>query len=66
MGSGANFGANFTLVGALAGLMFASILREKGVGLSYTAFAWHGARVMVAVTVVSTAVLWLELWTWPV
>ena len=58
---GSNVGANFTLVGALAGLMFAGILRDKGLHLSYASFAWNGLRVMVPVCGAALLVLWAEL-----
>jgi len=57
---GSNLGANFTLIGALAGIMFAKILSEKGITLSYTDFAKTGFKVMPLVTVLACGVLATE------
>jgi len=57
---GSNLGANFTLIGALAGIMFAKILSEKGIILSYTDFAKTGFKVMPLVTLVSCGILAAE------
>jgi len=37
---GSNFGANLTLVGALAGIMWAEILKQKGYKLGFFKFAF--------------------------
>jgi Na+/H+ antiporter NhaD/arsenite permease-like protein len=57
---GSNLGANFTLIGALAGIMFAKILSEKGIILGYVEFAKQGFKVMPLVTALSAGVLFLE------
>jgi len=57
---GSNLGANFTLIGALAGIMFAKILSEKGIILGYTEFSKQGFKVMPLVTVLACGVLFLE------
>jgi len=57
---GSNLGANFTLIGALAGIMFAKILSEKGITLGYVEFAKQGFKVMPLVTVLAAGVLFLE------
>jgi len=57
---GSNLGANFTLIGALAGIMFAKILSEKGIMLGYLEFAKQGFKVMPLVTALSAGVLFLE------
>jgi len=57
---GSNLGANFTLIGALAGIMFAKILSEKGITLGYVEFAKQGFKVMPLVTALATGVLFVE------
>jgi len=57
---GSNLGANFTLIGALAGIMFAKILSEKGITLGYIEFSKQGFKVMPLVTALSAGVLFLE------
>jgi len=57
---GSNLGANFTLIGALAGIMFAKILSEKGIILGYVEFAKQGFKVMPLVTILAAGVLFLE------
>jgi len=57
---GSNLGANFTLIGALAGIMFAKILSEKGIKLSYLDFAKTGFKIMPIVTVISCGILAAE------
>jgi len=57
---GSNLGANFTLIGALAGIMFAKILSEKGIILGYVEFSKQGFKVMPLVTALACGVLFLE------
>jgi len=57
---GSNLGANFTLIGALAGIMFAKILSEKGITLGYLEFAKQGFKVMPLVTALSAGILFVE------
>jgi len=57
---GSNLGANFTLIGALAGIMFAKILSEKGITLGYLEFAKQGFKVMPIVTALSAGILFVE------
>jgi len=57
---GSNLGANFTLIGALAGIMFAKILSEKGIVLGYLEFAKQGFKVMPLVTALSAGILFVE------
>jgi len=57
---GSNLGANFTLIGALAGIMFAKILSEKGITLSYLDFAKTGFKIMPVVTAASCLILATE------
>jgi len=57
---GSNLGANFTLIGALAGIMFAKILSEKGITLGYVDFAKQGFKVMPLVTALAAGILFAE------
>ncbi|MEM2262706.1 MAG: ArsB/NhaD family transporter [Candidatus Bathyarchaeia archaeon] len=43
---GSNLGANFMLTGALAGLMWAKILSDKGCSISFSEFSKYGFLVM--------------------
>ena len=45
-----NYGANFTLIGALAGIMWYSILKAKGESFGYLIFAKYGCNVMSGVS----------------
>ncbi|NMC05306.1 MAG: hypothetical protein GYA24_08850 [Candidatus Lokiarchaeota archaeon] len=58
---GSNFGANFTLIGALAGIMWSSISRSNGTAISYKEFAKEGFKIMPVVVLVACAVLALEI-----
>ncbi len=59
---GSNFGANFTLIGALAGIMWSSIMADKGIVISYRKFAYHGFLIMPIVVALACLVLALELY----
>ena len=60
---GSNLGADFTLIGALAGLMWRSILNDKGVRITYGQFFKTGIIVMtlplVVIFLTLVAVLYL-------
>lgn len=43
---GSNFGADFTIIGALAGLMWSSILKERGIQMTFFKFSRAGLIVM--------------------
>ncbi|MFH1821620.1 MAG: SLC13 family permease [Methanobacteriota archaeon] len=62
--AGANFGANFTLVGALAGIMWANILSEKGIQISFSKFSKYGLLIMPTVVLIAGLTLVLELMMW--
>ncbi|MEM3420778.1 MAG: ArsB/NhaD family transporter [Candidatus Hadarchaeum sp.] len=62
--AGANFGANLTLVGALAGIMWVSILSEKGIQISFSQFSKYGVLVMPFVIFSAGLALALELMLW--
>ncbi len=57
---GSNLGANITLIGALAGIMWANILRRKDQAISYRAFAKLGFFVTPFVLLAACGVLALE------
>lgn len=59
--AGSNLGANVTLIGALAGVMWIRLLREKGVQLSFAEFSKAGIVVMAPVLVVTTGLLGLTV-----
>jgi len=57
---GSNFGANFTLIGALAGIMWSSISVKNGVNITYKQFARYGFMVMPLVVALASLILALE------
>jgi len=59
--AGSNLGANITLIGALAGIMWANILRQKDKRISYKNFAKLGLVVTVPVIIATCMTLALEL-----
>eukprot|EP00735_Rhodelphis_limneticus_P011772 TRINITY_DN4913_c0_g1::TRINITY_DN4913_c0_g1_i1::g.16694::m.16694 TRINITY_DN4913_c0_g1::TRINITY_DN4913_c0_g1_i1::g.16694 ORF type:complete len:620 (-),score=122.46,sp/P96678/YDFA_BACSU/28.89/2e-15,sp/P96678/YDFA_BACSU/27.69/2e-06,ArsB/PF02040.10/7.8e-13,ArsB/PF02040.10/1.2e-20,CitMHS/PF03600.11/9.2e-22,CitMHS/PF03600.11/0.00015,CitMHS/PF03600.11/2.1e+02,DUF2953/PF11167.3/0.23 TRINITY_DN4913_c0_g1_i1:467-2326(-) len=59
---GANFGANLTLVGALAGLMWRSILSGKGQTMSYLHFLRTGIVIMPPVVLAASLALSLQMY----
>lgn len=59
--SGSNWGANLTLIGALAGIMWAKILDVRGYSVTYLQFARMGFIVMPAVVMVGFLTLYVEL-----
>ena len=61
---GSNFGANFTLIGALAGIMWSNISKEKGIAISYKQFAKYGFIIMPLVVALASLVLSLEFVFW--
>lgn len=58
---GSNLGANFTLIGALAGIMWNSLLQQRGVEMNYLKFLKYGSMVMFQVVFVTLGVLACEL-----
>ncbi|MBN2153891.1 MAG: hypothetical protein JW839_20710 [Candidatus Lokiarchaeota archaeon] len=58
---GSNFGANLTLIGALAGIMWSSISTKNGVKITYKEFAKQGFKVMPVVIALACAVLAVEV-----
>jgi arsenical pump membrane protein len=58
--SGSNFGANFTLIGALAGIMWSSITAGKGIQIKYKQFAKYGFIIMPWIVAIASVVLVLE------
>ncbi len=58
---GSNVGAFFTPVGALAGIMWMSLLKRHGVRLSFGRFVLYGAAVALPALAAALAGLWLVL-----
>jgi len=58
---GSNLGANITLVGALAGIMWVSILKNRGVSITYIEFALYGLTIMPLVIIIGCVILIIEL-----
>ncbi|MFW9949531.1 MAG: SLC13 family permease [Candidatus Thorarchaeota archaeon] len=61
---GSNLGANLTLIGALAGIMWYKIARDKDVALNFKDFAKFGFKVMPPVILIVNLVLFLEIVLW--
>ncbi len=53
-----NLGANLTLIGALAGLMWRDILKAKGLDINY----WKFLKVGLIVTPITATITFLTLW----
>jgi arsenical pump membrane protein len=62
---GSNLGAILTLIGALAGIMWISILKDKGYHLTFATFAKWGFIIMPLVILSCCAFLALELMIFP-
>ena len=58
---GSNFGANFTLLGALAGIMWHKIISDKDINISYGKFARYGFLIMPIVILLSCLTLLAEI-----
>lgn len=56
-----NLGANFTLVGALAGILWSTIMASKNVKITYLEFLSYGIRIMPFVVFAAFGTLSLEL-----
>ena len=56
-----NLAANITIIGALAGVMWQSLLREKGLHISWKRFTYVGALVTLPTTLATMVVLGIEL-----
>ena len=61
---GSNLGANLTLIGALAGIMWHKILSDKDVKISYKEFAKFGFLITPIIILLSCVVLSIELLFW--
>ena len=59
--AGCNFGANFTLIGALAGIMWAKMLSDKGCSISFSQFSKYGLLIMPLVIGVTCLTLLVEM-----
>lgn len=58
---GSNLGANLTLVGALAGIMWATLLAQKGLHVTYLQFLRRGVVFALPISAVTLAVLAVQL-----
>lgn len=61
---GSNLGACFTLIGALAGIMWANLLVGKGIVISYLDFLKVGLKIMFPVVTLSLLTIALESYYW--
>jgi len=61
---GSNFGANFTLIGALAGIMWQKIAKDKDVNISFKEFAKYGFKIMPIVIGIACSILIMEIILW--
>ncbi len=59
---GSNLGANITPIGALAGIMWMNILRDKKIDISYRRFIYYGVIVTIFTLLVTLGVLALEFY----
>jgi hypothetical protein len=57
---GANVGGCWSLMGALAGILWSTILRNKGLNIGYLQFLKIGFMVMPLVTFVVSLIIWAE------
>jgi len=57
---GANVGGCWSLMGALAGIMWATLLRNKGIHIGYIQFMKVGLRVMPVVTFMVALIIFAE------
>ena len=61
---GSNLGANLTLIGALAGIMWYKIAQDKDVRLTFKEFAKFGFKIMPIVILIVNVILFLEIVLW--
>ncbi len=61
---GSNFGANFTLIGALAGIMWQKIAADNEIQISFKNFAKFGFIIMPLVIIVACSLLAVEIIFW--
>ena len=57
---GSNLGANLTLIGALAGIMWAKIVNDKEKIITYKRFAKYGFMIMPLVILITCGILAIE------
>jgi len=57
---GANVGGCWSIMGALAGILWSTILRNKGIKIGYLQFMKIGFMVMPLVTFVVSLIIWAE------
>ncbi len=61
---GSNLGANLTLIGALAGIMWHKIAQDKKVMLSFKDFAKIGFKIIPSIILIANLILYLEIVLW--
>ncbi len=61
---GSNFGANLTLIGALAGIMWQKIAADKDIEIKFIQFSKYGFSIMPLVMSVACIVMTIELTFW--
>eukprot|EP00696_Hemimastix_kukwesjijk_P012774 gnl/Hemi2/26078_TR8750_c0_g1_i1.p1 gnl/Hemi2/26078_TR8750_c0_g1~~gnl/Hemi2/26078_TR8750_c0_g1_i1.p1 ORF type:complete len:496 (+),score=43.87 gnl/Hemi2/26078_TR8750_c0_g1_i1:372-1859(+) len=59
---GSNFGCNFTLIGALAGIMWVKILATKNIEMNFSLFCHYGFLATIPVVLVYCATIIAELY----
>jgi len=57
---GANVGGCWSIMGALAGILWSTILRNKGIKIGYLQFMKIGFKVMPFVTFMVSLIIWAE------
>ena len=57
---GADFGGNFTIIGASANVVVISTARARGVEIGFWEFAKYGAVITVGTLLIATGYLWLR------
>eukprot|EP00162_Nutomonas_longa_P017742 comp24433_c0_seq1/m.60280 comp24433_c0_seq1/g.60280 ORF comp24433_c0_seq1/g.60280 comp24433_c0_seq1/m.60280 type:complete len:696 (+) comp24433_c0_seq1:3-2090(+) len=61
---GSNLGANFTVIGALAGVLFVSLLKKGGIHMSFVTFSKYGFLIMPLVCIASAITIGIECVLW--
>jgi len=59
---GANVGGCWSLMGALAGIMWSTLLRNKGITIGYIQFMRVGLKIMPLATFVVALIIFFESW----
>jgi len=59
---GANVGGCWSLMGALAGIMWSTLLRNKGITIGYIQFMRVGLKIMPLTTFIVALIIFFEAW----